>query len=238
MSTALALPRSGVGVRLDAPVDVLTIESVTKTWPNAAAPVLADLSLTLVPGELVGIVGRNGAGKTTLLRIAAGLLEPEAGSVRVLGMDPQRERTGVLRRLGVCSAGNTGLYGRLGVRAHLELWSRIALMARDERQRAITAATSEFALAEFGNRRVDRMSMGQRQRLRLALTFLHEPDLLLLDEPRTSLDREGWAIVCRAIERVRERGGAALMCYPTGEDQGLLFDRVYEVSGGSLVASS
>jgi ABC-2 type transport system ATP-binding protein len=216
-------------------VDVLELAGVTKRWPKAPAPVLDDVSLSVGPGETVGIVGRNGAGKTTLLRIAAGLLEPEAGTVRIAGIDPARDRTGAQRRIGVCSAGNTGLYGRLGVRAHLELWGRIALMPRADRERAIDAALRDFALAEFGDRRVDRMSMGQRQRLRLALAFLHAPDLLLLDEPRTSLDSEGCEIAARAVARAAARGGGAVVCYPSGEDQLLPFDRVYAVSDGGLV---
>jgi ABC-2 type transport system ATP-binding protein len=219
-------------------VDALTLAGVTKRWPKAPAPVLADVSISVAPGETVGIVGRNGAGKTTLLRIAAGLLEPETGSVRIAGLDPRRQRTEAQRRIGVCSAGNTGLYGRLGVRSHLELWSRIALMSRADRQRAIPRALSEFALEEFGDRRVDRMSMGQRQRLRLALAFLHEPELLLLDEPRTSLDSEGWEIVCGAIASAVARGGAAVVCSPSGEDQVLRFDRVCTIADARLVQAA
>jgi ABC-2 type transport system ATP-binding protein len=79
------------------------------------------------------------------------------------------------------------------------------------------------------------MSMGQRQRLRLALAFLHEPDLLLLDEPRTSLDGEGWEIARGAIARVTARGGAAVVCYPTEQDALLRFDRVHAIEGGRLV---
>jgi ABC-2 type transport system ATP-binding protein len=214
--------------------DVLRLAGVTRSWPGLTRPVLEAVDLTLRPGEIVGVVGRNGAGKTTLLRIAAGLLEAEAGTVAVTGLDPARQRTECQRRLGVVSAGNAGLYGRLGVRAHLELWAALALVPRERRERAIEETLDSFALREFGNRRLDRMSMGQRQRLRLALAFLHEPDLLLLDEPRSSLDAEAWQLAVDALDAVRRRGGAALLCYPSGEADPLAFDRVLEVCDGEL----
>jgi len=213
---------------------VLEVRGVTKTWPGAPAPVLATVDLSVEPGTAVGIAGRNGAGKTTLLRIAGGLLAPDAGVVRIQGMDPERSRTQCQRRIGVCSAGNSGLYGRLGVRAHLDLWARLALMPRRRRGPAIDAALESFMLGEFGNRRVDRLSMGQRQRLRLALAFLHGPDLLLLDEPRTSLDSEGWELTTTAIDRVRARGGAVVMCFPSGDPDPVVLSHRYEVRDATL----
>jgi ABC-2 type transport system ATP-binding protein len=214
---------------------VLCVEGVTKRWPTVTAPVLEDVDLAVQPGAAVGIVGRNGAGKTTLLRIAAGLLAPDSGRVRISGFSPNSQRTECQRRIGLASAGNSGLYGRLGVRAHLELWARLALISRPARSAAIERALDDFALREFGNRRVDRMSMGQRQRLRLALAVLHDPELLLLDEPRTSLDTEAWQLATDAISAARARGAAALVCFPSGEEDPLDFDEVYEVREGRLV---
>src|SRR5436190_124571 len=85
---------------------VLEMRGITKRWPNVQDPVLHDVDLTVGRGQAVGLVGRNGAGKTTLLRVAAGLLEPDAGTVRVVGRDPERERTECQRLIGICSAGN------------------------------------------------------------------------------------------------------------------------------------
>src|SRR5919109_3222919 len=160
----------------------------------------------------VSVTGRNGAGKTTLLRIAAGLISPERGTVRLVGFDVERDRTEFQRRLGFVSAGNSGLYARLKTRNHLELGSRLALVTRRQRDGLIARTREEFALNPLWNKRVDRLSMGQRQRLRLALAFLHQPEVVLLDEPTTSLDEGGIAVMSTALESLKARGGAALVC--------------------------
>ncbi len=150
-------------------------------------------------GKLALVEGPNGCGKTTLMRILAGMLEAEAGTVRLCGLDHDAHPTEYRRRLGVASAGNVGLYARLGVRAHLEFFACIAFVAARERAQHIEAAMASFALHEFGRQRVDRLSMGQRQRVRLAAAFLHGAPLVLLDEPSTSLDERGTALLADAI---------------------------------------
>src|SRR4051812_22672889 len=189
----------------------LELSGIVKRWPGAATPVLDDVDVIVRSGEVVGVTGRNGAGKTTLLRVAAGLLLPDEGTVRVDGMDPERERDACQERIGYLSAGNSGLYGRLRVEQHLEFWARLALIPRSRRRTAIAEVRETFALDELCGKRVDRLSMGQRQRVRIALAFLHRPDLLLLDEPRTSLDAEGARLVAAALQSVVARGGAALV---------------------------
>src|SRR3954470_16140815 len=94
---------------------LLELRGIVKRWPGTPAPVLDAVDLAVAPGEVVAVTGRNGAGKTTLLRIAAGLLLPDAGTVRVDGMDPELERAACQARIGYLSAGNSGLYGRLRV---------------------------------------------------------------------------------------------------------------------------
>ncbi len=215
---------------------VLTLRGVTKRWPGAP-PVLDGVGLEVAPGTTVAVTGRNGAGKTTLLRIAAGLIAADAGQVEVAGHALERERTAALRRLGFVSAGNVGLYGRLGVEQHLALWSRLALVPRGARAGLIRLAVADFALDGLLGRRVDRLSMGQRQRLRLAGAFLHEPTVVLLDEPRTSLDADGAALVAQAVERVRARGGAAVICAPSAEDCPVRLDRCLRVADGRLEAA-
>jgi ABC-type multidrug transport system ATPase subunit len=215
----------------------LLLARIVKRWDGAPAPVLDGVTLAADRGSVVGVSGRNGAGKTTLLRIAAGLILPDAGEVSLGGLDPERDRTAFQRRLGFVAAGNSGLYGRLRVEDHLEFWARLALMPRARRGGAIEAALDAFALRELCGRRVDRLSMGQRQRLRLALAFLHEPDVVLLDEPTSSLDREAVALLDAQLRALRARGGTAVVCAPTGERWAVRCDREYEVAGGGLEAT-
>ena len=213
----------------------LELTEIVKHWPRTP-PVLEGVTLRLDPGTGAAIAGSNGAGKTTLLRIAAGLISPESGGVRVHGLDPERERTAFQRRIGFLSAGNSGLYARLSAERHLELWARLALLPKAERRAAIQRTVAAFALEPLLAKRVDRLSMGQRQRLRVSLAFLHDPDVVLLDEPGTSLDAEGLAIVESAIAKLVARGGAALVCVPTGWERPAALGSGYVLSDGRLVA--
>ena len=215
----------------------LELTGILKTWSSQPEPVIDRTDLRLEPGTVTAIAGRNGAGKTTLLRIASGLIAPDAGDVRVAGLDPRRDRTEFQRRIGFLSAGNSGLYARLKVEHHLDLWTRLALLPRRRRAAAIEDALEAFALAPLCGRRVDRLSMGQRQRLRIALAFVHEPTVVLLDEPATSLDEDGIALLQRALDSVRARGGSALVCLPSGWNQILAIDRALVLTAGRLEAA-
>jgi ABC-type multidrug transport system ATPase subunit len=215
---------------------VLELEGLVKAWPGKP-PVVDDVSLTLRRGEVTWIGGRNGVGKTTLLRVAAGLIRSEQGTVTALGLSPERDRARFQRHVALLSAGDRGLFARLSVREHLTYWARLNLLPRPERTRLVEQAIEHFDLQELAGHRADRMSMGQRQRLRLAMTFLPEPDAILLDEPRNSLDDEGYAVLRRAVDTALDRGAAVLWCSPRGEDRVLGFDASYTLEGGKLVAS-
>jgi heme ABC exporter ATP-binding subunit CcmA len=220
----------------DRPYDGPAVEAlgIVKRWRAGLPPVLDTLDLTVEPGELVQVVGSNGVGKTTLLRVLAGLIEPESGEVRLRGLEPRLDRREYQRRLALISAGDRGLYARLSPREHLEYWARVAMLPRSQRRGAVAAAIGRFSLEELAERRVDRLSMGQRQRVRLAMTFMHQPFVVLLDEPRTSLDEEGVQLLVAAVREVTDRGGAAIWCAPKGESQGIDFDRSLILSHGRL----
>lgn len=214
----------------------LVLEKVTKRWRRAPAPLLDEVDLVLKPGTLAAIVGRNGAGKTTLLRIACGLITPTSGCSRLDGLDSVKQRREYQRRVGFVSAGYGGLYARLSVREHLELAAKLALMPRLERKIAIETAIHRFQLEELlPATRVDRLSMGQRQRVRLALGFVHDPQLALLDEPWNSLDTEAKEMVIAALTVFVRSGGTVICCSPTGEELGPHAHVVYGIEGGKLV---
>ena len=100
----------------------------------------------------------------------------------------------------------------------------------------IERVREEFVLEPFWDQRVDRLSMGQRQRLRLALAFLHEPEAVLLDEPTTSLDEEGVAVMGTSLESLKARGGAALVCLPSGWDRIPAVDAEFVLEAGAVEA--
>jgi ABC-type multidrug transport system ATPase subunit len=212
--------------------------NLTKVWGRKPGrKVIDDLELTLEPGTLTWIGGSNGVGKTTLLRVLAGLIGPTDGHVHAFGLHPDRDRRAYQQRLSFLPATSTGLYARLSVRRQLDYTARIAFVPVKRRPAAVEEAVGRFSLAELAEHRVDRLSMGQRQRVRLAMTFIKEPDLVLLDEPRNSLDGEGAAMLVAAVHEVTARGGAVLWCSPLGEPLGLRFDRRMVLEQGKLKSS-
>ncbi len=201
-------------------------------------PVLDGVSLTLASGEVTWIGGRNGVGKTTLLRVAGGILVPQRGTVTIDGCTPRARGGAYQRRLGYLSAGDRGLYARVKVTQQLDYWARLAYVPRRERKRLVAAAIDDFGLDHYAHHRVDRLSQGWRQRVRLAMAFLHHPDVLLLDEPRNSLDDEGYAVLNSQVRAAAARGATVLWCSPRGEDRGIGFDRTYALEAGRLVETT
>jgi ABC-2 type transport system ATP-binding protein len=213
----------------------LSLRGVSKAWDKGRVPVLSRVDLDLDIGDRVRIAGRNGVGKTTLMRIAAGLIDPDQGRATVWGASAAERPERYQRLVSFLPAGDRGLYARLSVRRQLDFWARIAMVPRRQVAARVEEAIETFDLRELAERRVDRMSMGQRQRLRIAMTFLPRPDVVLLDEPLTSLDGEGAAILYAAIERLLDAGGALLWCSPAGEHMDYEFDRTYMLDEGRLV---
>jgi ABC-type multidrug transport system ATPase subunit len=189
------------------------------------------------PGTAILLTGRNGAGKTTLLRLASGVIAPDQGSVTVQGLSPERSRREFHRRLTLLAAGGSGLYARLSPRRHLDLAARLALLGGVDRAAAVERAVDGFDLHAVADDRVDRLSMGQRQRVRVAMAFLHDPHLALLDEPTTSLDDHGVGLLRCALSRLLARGGAAIWCEPSGSRAGFSFDRHLVLEEGALHAA-
>jgi ABC-type multidrug transport system ATPase subunit len=203
---------------------------VAKAWGERT--VLAGVDLRAERGTLIAVTGANGTGKTTLLRICAGLIVADGGSIGLAGLDPHRDRADYQRRVGFLAAGDRGLYARLTTRHHLDLWGRISLLGR-RRPAAIERTVAELDLGPLLGQRLDRLSMGQRQRVRLAMALLHEPDLVLLDEPLNSLDDHGRELLVGALANLTRRGGAAVCCSPSAT-AGIPFDRALTLEAGDL----
>jgi ABC-type multidrug transport system ATPase subunit len=230
-------PASGNGKVETFPAPLLQAEGLTKRWQRGRILVLEGVDLAIERGTLVSVVGANGVGKTTLLRILAGLILPDAGRVRLDRLDPLKDRVDYQRRIGLLSAGYGGLYARLTVRQQLAFAARIAFVPGSRRRFACDEALVRFGLFGLAGRRLDRLSMGQRQRVRLALAFLHQPDLVLLDEPWNSLDDEGERLLAATLIELRSRAGSAICCTPSGAELTRNVsdvDRVLRLEGGSL----
>ncbi len=222
---------------VDSPAErvLLSLRGVERAWGKR--PILTGVDLELSAGSVSWLGGVNGVGKTTMLRIAAGLIAPHRGTVKLDGLDPVADRRAYQSRLGFLSAGDRGLYARLSVTRNLEFWTGLALLERSQRGPAVQRVIGLMELEELRHQRVDRLSMGQRQRVRLAMVLLHEPRVLLLDEPHTSLDDHGIDLLRSALDAHVARGGAALWCSPALAQAALPHDHTWVLRDGVLVAT-
>jgi ABC-type multidrug transport system ATPase subunit len=233
-SSSVSAPLSNQPPAFSAREPILELKDLHHQWKGPKPPVLNGVSLTLRAAEVTWIGGRNGVGKTTLLRLAAGILLPQQGSVKIGQLTPS-SRGGLYRRqIGFLSAGDRGLQARMRVTQQLDYWGRLAYVPREQRSQLVSNSMRRFGLEEFADRRVDRMSMGQRQRIRLAMAFLHEPRVVLLDEPRNSLDDAGYQLLNEQIEYTTRQGATVLWCSPRGEDRVISCDNSYVLADGLL----
>ena len=172
----------------------LFFENVVKRF--GATTAVNGVSLEVGRGEMFGLIGPDGAGKTTTIRLACGLLAPNGGRVRLLGRDPVREHDAVTRSTGYLSQ-RFSLYGDLTVDENIAFFAEIHGLAR---YRARADRLLEMTqLTPFRKRLADRLSGGMKQKLALACTLVHEPEVILLDEPTTGVDpvsrREFWRLL-------------------------------------------
>jgi ABC-2 type transport system ATP-binding protein len=213
----------------------IELQGVTRAYGTVLA--LADFSLTVAPGSVTVLLGPNGAGKTTVVRVTTGVVRPQAGSVRVFGVDPGgpagrhvRERTGVV-------PARPALYDRLDGFENLRYAAE--LYGVDDPPARIAEAARRFEIDHALPQRVGGYSTGMRARLALARAVLHDPDLLMLDEPTAGLDPESARTVLELIRGMAEHGKAVVMCtHLLLEAEGLADQVVVMDHGHTLVSGS
>jgi len=196
--------------------------------------VLDAVSLEIRPGETLALLGANGAGKTTFIRLVTGFLLPSAGSVRVDGLSPARDPEAVHARIGYVME-TSRLYPDLGVRSFLRFAAGIRGLAGAAREAAVEAALARFDLDGVAGRRVGNLSKGYQQRVSLAQAFLHDPPLLIADEPSSGLDPLQRHEVREILHALRGRRTLLLCTHDLGEARALA-DRVGVLRHGRLVA--
>ena len=207
----------------------VALAGVVKRYGEVVA--LDGVSLTVERGEFFGVLGPNGAGKTTLMEIVAGMRQPDAGTVTVLGESPWPRNTALLRRLGVQTQAST-FFTRLTASEHLETVAALYGLERAAAGRALDLVD----LADRGRSRVDDLSGGQRQRLALATALIHEPELIFLDEPTAALDPEARRSLWGVLRALRSRGRTIVYTTHHLDEAEALCDRVAIVARGSVVA--
>jgi ABC-2 type transport system ATP-binding protein len=210
---------------------LIEVDHLTKHYGTFVA--VDDLSFTVAPGEIVGLVGPNGAGKTTTLRCLVGILRPTTGAVRVGGHDLAKSPVEAKRKL-AWMPDEPHLFDYLTVREHLQLTARLYGVAQaEERGRALL---EELELADKVNALPGELSRGMKQKLAIACGLLHEPSAMLFDEPLTGLDPFGIRRMKGTIVERKKRGAAIVVSSHLLHLVEEIADRVLIVQAGRRVA--
>ena len=195
-----------------------------------------DVSFEARNGEVTALLGENGAGKTTTLRSIYGLIQPDAGEVRVDGVDgiaqPLSARTG----LGVLSEAR-GLYPRLTPREHMRYFAHLQGLGRAETETRCKDMVDLLGMEDFADRRAAGLSHGENTKVALARALLHDPANILLDEPTTGLDVMSTRAVRELIVQLRARGKCVVFSSHVMQEVAAVSDRIVVVSAGRVVAS-
>lgn len=192
---------------------MISVVELTKLFPHAGHDVLAvdRVSFQVNQGEVYGLLGENGAGKTTTLRMILGLLQPTSGFAEVGGHRSTQSPDEVKSRIGLVST-SAGLYQWLTPRELLLFFADLYNVAPAQAEQSLQRLSSLFGIGEFLDRRCATLSTGQKQRVNLARSLIHDPPVILLDEPTRGLDVLGSKVIFDYIAAARQAGKAVIVC--------------------------
>ncbi|MEO0085554.1 MAG: ABC transporter ATP-binding protein [candidate division WOR-3 bacterium] len=196
-----------------------------------------EATLEIPRGELFGLLGPNGAGKTTLVRCIATLLIPDAGSISVLGHDAFRDSLWCRQRIGLLTSGERTLYWKLSARANLNFFAALYGLSGKARDRRVDYLIELLGLKEVEHERLERYSSGMKQKVSVARAILHDPDLILLDEPSLGLDPQFARFIRQFIkdELNRKQGKTILLTTHYMDEADELCDRIAFINKGRIV---
>jgi ABC-2 type transport system ATP-binding protein len=197
-------PGDRLGARRRGGESMIQVERLRKVYDTLVA--VDDVSFEVKPGEIFGLLGPNGAGKTTTISCLSGLLTPTAGSVRLCGKDPHRDGRAVLASVGVVPQ-EIALYKELSATENLFYWGGVAGVSAAELKRRVPHLLEQVGLADRAREPVEKYSGGMQRRLNLAAGLIHDPKVLLLDEPTVGIDPQSRV---RVLEIIRERAASGV----------------------------
>jgi sodium transport system ATP-binding protein len=216
----------------------VAVRGLTKTFYDQSRGEVAavnDIHFECRPGEIFGLLGANGAGKTTTLRMLSTILQPTGGTAEVMGHDIRSAPEAVRRSLGFSSA-TTALYPRLTPRETLEFFARINGCPKASVAPRVEALISRFGIRDYADARVDRLSQGMKQKVAIARTVVHDPPVLIFDEPTVGLDVLNALEMQKVIAEFRAEGKTILFSTHIMSEAEKLCDRIAIIHGGRIHA--
>ncbi len=192
------------------------------------------VSLTVQPGEVLALLGPNGAGKTTTVRMLTSILKPTAGWARVAGHDVAKDPAGVRASVGVLTE-HHGLYYRMRAEEYLDFFGELYGLPRAVRRDRAAQLLERLGMREAAGRRLGEYSKGMRQKLALIRALLHDPPVLLLDEPTSAMDPQSAKLVRDAITQLRSEKRAIILCTHNLTEAELLSDQIAVIRRGRII---
>jgi sodium transport system ATP-binding protein len=198
--------------------------------------VLRGIAFSAQPGEIFGLLGPNGAGKTTTLRIICTLLSPDSGRVEVLGFDTRMAPQEVRTRVGVVTA-DIGVYPRLTARENIAYFAQLSGVPDADLKRRVDAVIERLDVNSFADQRAESLSSGQKQKLAIARAIVHDPQVLMFDEPTSNLDVLASREVRKFMVESKGHGKCVIFSTHVMHDAERLCDRITILHQGQVVAS-
>jgi len=215
---------------------VIEVDRLVKIFQDGSrGPIKAvhEVSFEVRPGEIFGLLGPNGAGKTTCLRLLSTLLQPTGGTARVAGHDIRTEPDQVRRNIGFLS-GDMGLYHRLTPREVVTFFGRLHRWPDRQLRDRVEEIFALLKIHDFADRKIEKLSSGMRQRVAIARTLVHQPPILILDEPTFGLDVPTARLIEEFILGARKTGKCILFSTHVMEEAEYLCDRIAVISAGEI----
>ena len=217
---------------------MIVAHQLTKTFKDkkrGVIPAVSNVSFTCQPGRIYGLLGANGAGKTTTLRMLATLLKPDSGTIAVAGHDAATSPEKVRANVGFLAA-STALYARLTAREMVTYFGELNGMPRDAIRVRVNQLADELDMHEFLDRRCDKFSTGMKQKTSIARTLVHDPAVMIFDEPTLGLDVMTARSIVKFVRDCRNRGKTVIYSTHVMSEVEKLCDTIGIIHGGKLVA--
>lgn len=212
---------------------MLEVRNLGKTFDDNTA--VDDVSFSIGAGEIVGYLGPNGAGKSTTVKMITGLLQPDRGQISVSGFDFVEQPLEVKRRIGYVPE-SAAMYDSLTPNEYLSLVAELHALDREEARQRMHDLLTAFGIADAVNKQITNLSKGMRQKVLLVSALLHNPEVLLLDEPLNGLDVNSVLTFRRILTGLVERGAAVLYCSHLLDVVERLCGRIVLIDNGRVIA--
>lgn len=212
---------------------MLELKDVGKKFKDVKA--IEGLSFNVGNGEIVGLLGENGAGKTTTLRMISTMLKPSKGIIEVNGYDVVENSTKVRGKIGILFGGEVGIYDRLSARENIEYFGKLYGMNQEDINTRIEELTKDLDMGEYIDRKAGKFSRGMKQKVSIARSIIHSPEVMLFDEPSTGLDVSAARIIHEFILKCKSENKTILLSSHSMSEVERLCDRVVIIHKGRLV---